>query len=187
MSARSDHWINAVLFQVVWFAAVLGAAHDAWWAGPIAVGVFAVYTLSGSSRVADELLLIGIAVAVGFVADSIWASTHLVVYASPLPSAHFAPIWILSLWANLALGLYHSLAFLQSRLAMAALFGAIGAPLSYYFAARTWHAVTLAEPLALTLLILAAGWAVITPLLVWSAGALARRSVQAAAVGGAYP
>lgn len=165
MNAHAATWVNAILFQVVWFATVVGAAHALGWLGPLAVVAFAAYQLQTSRRRAD-LTLIALALLIGLVADSLLAQTRLVVYASPWPSSEFAPAWILALWVNFALTLNHSLSFLRRNLLLAAFLGALGAPLSYFFAAHTWHAITLAEPPTCSLLAIAAIWCLVTPLLV---------------------
>ncbi|HEY0230295.1 MAG TPA: DUF2878 domain-containing protein [Dokdonella sp.] len=182
MSRRADVWINAIVFEIVWLAAVGGAGHGLWWAGPLALSVFFGYQVRASPLARADGMLVALACAVGFLADSMLALSGLVGYASPLPSAHFAPLWIVALWANLALTLNHSLAFLQERLPLAAVLGAIAAPLSYFFAEQAWHAVVLAPPLATTLLVLAASWAVLMPLLVAAARRLRSRSMSAGGV-----
>lgn len=176
MSTRAGIWINAIAFQIVWTCAVAGAAYGAAWAGPIAVGLFAVYQLGISRNARNDACLIAFALVIGGISDSWLAHAQIVHYASPWPSEAFAPAWILALWVNLALTINHSTAFLQRNLYVAAILGALGAPLSYLIAARAWHAVWLSEPLATTLLILAALWAVATPVLCAVARALARRS-----------
>lgn len=176
MSTRAGIWINAIAFQIVWTCAVAGAAYGAAWAGPLAVALFAVYQLRVSRSARNDACLMGFAIVIGGIADSWLAHAQIVQYASPWPSEAFAPIWILALWVSLALTLNHSLAFLQRNLSIAALLGALGAPLSYLIAARAWHAVWLAEPLAPTLLVLAALWAVATPILCAFARTLAQRS-----------
>ena len=189
MSARAAIWINAILFQFVWMVTVAGAARGAWWVGAIAVGAFAVYEFVCGGRAREDALLILLAIVLGFFADSLLVETNFASYAAAVPSDRFAPIWILALWANFALTLNHSLAWLQSRPALAAVLGAAGAPLSYYFAARSWHALTLAGPLAPTLALLAAIWAVATPLLCEAALRLNRSHAAASAAkaaGGLY-
>ncbi|MGH8121425.1 MAG: DUF2878 domain-containing protein [Rudaea sp.] len=181
MSARTAIWTNAILFQFAWMVTVAGAARGAWWAGPIAVGVFATYQLVRGGHARADALLILLAVALGFGADSLLVQCHFASYAAAVPSDRYAPIWILALWANFALTLNHSLAWLQSRPLLAAVLGTVGAPLSYFFAARSWHALTLADPLATTLALLAAIWAVVTPLLCEAALRL-NRSHAASAV-----
>ncbi|MEO7433487.1 MAG: DUF2878 domain-containing protein [Dokdonella sp.] len=178
MSPRAAFWINTVAFQLVWMVAVGGAAQGLWWAGPIAVCVFAAYQLSVSTEMRSDVLLIILAVVIGAFADSLLAHLQLVRYTSPVPSAEFAPLWILALWASLALTINHSMAFLQRDLRIAALFGALGAPLSFSIADRAWNAVKLAEPLPTTLFALAALWTIATPLLAATARLLRRRATS---------
>ena len=165
MTSRAAIWINAILFQFVWMITVGCAARGLWWAGPLAVGAFAAYQIACGGHARADALLILLAVALGFVADSLLVQYGVASYAAPVPSERFAPVWILALWANFALSLNHSLAWLQSRPVFAAVLGAVGAPLSYFFAARSWHALSLADPLAMSLALLAVIWAIVTPLL----------------------
>jgi Protein of unknown function (DUF2878) len=177
MSKTAATWINAIAFQLVWIASVGSAARGLWWPGPLSAAVFAMYQLLRDDRVRIDAILMLIAMPLGFIADSAVVQAGLATYAAAVPSAHVAPIWIVALWANFALTLNHSLAWLQGRPWLAAALGAFGAPLSYFFAARTWHALTLTEPLVITLGTLAAIWAVVTPLLCQTAMRLNRPSV----------
>lgn len=175
MSKRTEIWINAIAFQIAWTCAVAGAAYGTAWAGPIVVGLFAIYQLGVSHNARNDACLIAFALALGWISDSWLAHAQIVHYASPWPSEAFAPVWILALWVNLALTINHSLAFLQRNLYVAAILGALGAPLSYSIAAHAWHAVWLAEPHATTLLTLAMLWMFATPSLCAVARALAHR------------
>lgn len=178
MNTRAGIWINAIAFQIAWTCAVAGAAYGIAWAGPIAVGLFALYQLGVSHNTRNDACLIAFALVLGGIADSWLAHAQIVRYASPWPSEAFAPVWILALWVNLALTINHSLAFLQRNLYVAAIFGALGAPLSYSIAERAWHAVWLAEPPATTLPTLASLWMVATPALCGFARVLAQRSLH---------
>ncbi len=131
-------------------------------------------------RKADVLLIL-LAIALGFAADSLLVAIPFRQLCRSAAVGPLAPIWILALWANFALTLNHSLAWLQSRPWLAAALGAIGAPLAYFFAARSWHALTLADPLATTLALLAAIWAIVTPLLCEAAARLSRSRTTARA------
>ncbi len=184
MSARSAIVANAVIFQVAWLVAVAGAARGIWYAGPLAVGLFAIWQLATAPQPGTDALLIVLAISLGLIADSAFARTELITYTSPLPSTRWAPFWILALWANFALSLNHSLAWLQPKPWLACLFGAMGGPLSYFFAARTWHAVTLAEPLWLTLGVISITWAVVTPVLCRAAASLANGAFKSLPVRG---
>lgn len=179
ISARAAVWVNAVLFQLMWLVAVGGAAHGWWYAGPVAVIIFGAWQFSRSAQPRADAFLVVCAMVLGGIADSVLAHTHLIAYAAPFPSAEFAPIWIVALWASFALALNYSLRWLRGRYVLAMIFGALGAPLSYWIAANTWHAVTLATPLTQTLLAIALMWMIVTPVLCFLA---ARFNAQQAAL-----
>jgi hypothetical protein len=151
--SRAATWTHAILFQLTWLCAVGGAARGWWWAGPLAMAAFALFVLRIGGNVRSDLFLALVAAACGFALDTLWVRTGLLTYAAPVPWTNAAPVWIVALWIDLALSLNYSLAWLLRRPLLAALFGAIGGPLSYFFAARTWHAAVLGEPLARTLFV----------------------------------
>jgi len=66
---------------------------------------------------------------------------------------------------SFAMTVPQSLAFLQSRPWLAAVFGAVGGPLAYLGAARGWNAVAFAAPIAVGVTVLALCWAIAMPLL----------------------
>lgn len=168
------HWLpNAIGYQVVWFAAVAGAGRGWWWAGPAAFLVFAAWQLAVSDvRRADAVLLVA-AGAVGFTLDSLWAGSGLLRYATPVPSATFAPVWIVALWMAFALTLNHSLALLKTRIGLGLALGALGGPLAYAVAAHTWNAVAFGVSETTALLSLALGWSLALPALLLFAQRLA--------------
>lgn len=139
--------INFVAFQLVWFAAVGGAAHSLWWAGPAAFLVFAAYHLRRGVRARGDLRLMVLALGLGFVTDTLMAATGMSSYASAVPPAPLAPLWILSLWAGFAFTLNHSMHWLTARPLLVSPLAAILGPLSYYGASRVWGAVTITAPL----------------------------------------
>lgn len=151
-------WLNIAGYQLVWFAAVYGAATACPWMGVGAALLFvAGQMLISRDRSADARALL-LAIGLGILIDGSLAATGLLRYASPHPALG-APAWILSIWAAFALTVNHSLAFLRNRLLPAALLGAIGAPLAYSAAARGFGAVAFAEPRWTGLLALAVAWA----------------------------
>lgn len=157
--------VNAIAYQLVWFATVIGAGDGWWWAGPAAAAVFATWQLATSRcRRADAWLLVA-AGFTGALLDSIWAFTGLLAFASPVPSAQLAPVWIVTLWMSFALTFNHSLAMLKSRLWLAAALGALGGPIAYAISGRAWNAVMFDAAPGPALLALGAAWAIATPLL----------------------
>jgi hypothetical protein len=78
---------------------------------------------------------------------------------------------VVLLWAGLALTLNHSLAWLQSRLVLAAVLGGISSPLSYLAAARL-GAVTIVSESCVWFVGLGLSWALALPILLWLASHL---------------
>lgn len=166
-------WLNAIAYQATWIAAIAGAAAGLWWVGPVAALAFAAWQLPRSQQPRADLALVGCAMALGFALDSLFARGGFLHYASAVPWPDLAPAWILALWASFALTLNHSLAYLQRHLQLAALFGAIGAPLAYSAAERSGALAFAAAPSS-ALLLLAVCWAVLAPALCALAARLAR-------------
>jgi hypothetical protein len=164
-------WASLVGYQLVWFCAVIGASRGLAWPGVIGMLVFAACQLGLAQHYKADVSLIVVAIAMGFLLDGGLIRAGWACYAAPWPSTTLAPAWILALWATFALTFTQSLAYLQTRLWLAALLGAIGGPLAYLGAARGWHVVTFADPSWHALLWLSMGWALATPALAW----LARR------------
>ncbi|HET6432537.1 DUF2878 domain-containing protein [Dyella sp.] len=173
-------WANAIAYQLVWFAAIWGASTGYWWAAPLALLPFAVWYLSRPDGRVDAWLM-PLAVLLGLALDSALAATDLVAYASAVPSAHAAPVWIISIWAAFSLTLRHSFRFLHGRPLLAAVVGAIGAPMAYLAAARGWHAVAFPRGVAPAMIALGLGWCVALPSLITLAQRFERRSSSAIA------
>lgn len=155
---------NLLGYQAVWFAAVGGAGHALWWAGPLVALLFAAghfgWAVSAADRAAD-LRLMAIAALCGIVLDGTFAYTGLIDYrgnAVSLPPGG-APLWILSMWMAFALTLRHSLGAVCRRPTLAALVGAVFGPLAYLGAERGFAAAALGEPRWQVLTALAVGWA----------------------------
>jgi hypothetical protein len=165
-------WLpNAISFQLVWLAAVAGAARGWWWAGPLALAAFAAWQLPLSGGRRADLLLMLMTAALGFAIDTLWVKLELMRFTTPLPSAQLAPVWIVALWMGFALTLNHSLAALKRHLWLAAALGLIGGPIAYGVAEGAWSAVQFGRPAWIVLGALALAWAAVTPLLL----VLARR------------
>lgn len=149
---------NAALFQLGWFACVLGGDGVALAALLLLLPAHAV--LTGTDWREWRLLLL--VALTGLATDSLLALAGIFTFERP--SAGLIPLWLLCLWVLFATTLRHSLAWLRPRPGLAALFGAVAGPLSY-LAGSELAPVTLAQPLALTLSVLALVWGVLFPLL----------------------
>jgi hypothetical protein len=159
--------VNFVAFQLGWFACVLGAANGLPWAGPLVVlGVVALH-LARALRPLPELRLVGLAMALGLVVDSLLLATGWLSYPAGLWLPGMAPYWIVAMWALFATTLNVSMGWLRGRPLLAVLMGAIGGPLSY-LAGEKLGGIELTAPVA-ALSALAFAWAVAMPLLMKAA------------------
>jgi len=171
-------WACLIGYQLVWFCAVIGAEHGLAWPGVAGMLVYALVQLGLLRNYRTDLSLMAAAVAMGCVVDGGLAYSGLAHYGAAWPSAAFAPVWILSLWATFSMTFTVSLVYLQTRLWVAVMFGAIGGPLAYMSASSGFHVVSFAAPSWRGLLFLGAGWAVATPIL----ALIARRSAPVALI-----
>ena len=167
--------LNVVFLQILWFAAILGAANGMMVPAAIwFVSFFCWYLLYGERRKQD-LTLVAVATLLGFVLDSLWLHLGWLQFSHAAPFAGLAPWWICMLWAALGLTLNYSLGWLQTRLALAAVCSMASAPLSYFAAARL-GAVEIIHPLSLYTG-LGLSWAVIIPALLVFARSLNRPQI----------
>lgn len=170
-------WLTLIAYEVVWFAAVIGAGHGHAWPGVVGTALFASWRLVGSSHRQVELRLVAVALVFGIILESALVDGGLIRYAAPWPTPS-DPAWLLALWVAFALTVVPLFGYLHARPVLAAAFGAVGGPLAYLGAARGWHAVLLPAAKWRSLLALAVGWAIVFPCLT----VLARRWLAAAPV-----
>ncbi len=154
---------NIVLFQVGWFACVLGAAQGHPWIGAVAAAVIVGWHVWRAAQPPQEFNLIVSVIILGTLWDSLLVMLGWISYTSGTLIAGAAPYWIVALWALFATSLNVSLRWLKQRLPWAALLGAISGPLSYWAASRL-GAAHFVEPLYIVPA-LAIGWALIMPAL----------------------
>ena len=156
--------VNFVLFQIGWFACVIGAAKQMPWLGVIVVLAVITWHLSQAKQPKLELILLLVAVIIGGIYDQLMQSSSLLVYQSHGWSESIVPAWILALWAVFVTTLNVSLRWMRGKWLVAILFGAIGGPLAY-IGAEKLGAVTLGN-LPWSYVALSVGWAILTPLLI---------------------
>jgi hypothetical protein len=156
--------MNFLLFQLAWFACVLGGAHGYPWFGPLVVALIVAYHLQRAHAPGPELLLLTIAALIGTVFDSALVTSGWLTYPSGQWHPLLAPYWIIAMWVAFASTLNVSLNWLKGRPLLSVLFGAIGGPLAYLAGAKLGGVSFADEVAAMTALAL--GWAMVTPLLV---------------------
>lgn len=155
--------LNFVIFQVGWFACVLGAAYQLPWVGTLLVGIIIAFHLLRAYQPRVELYLILFAIAIGSLWDSFLVYQGWLAYPSGTLLPNTAPHWILALWGVFATTLNVSLRWLKRRWLIAIFSGAIAGPLAYYGGAQLGGVVFIDHLTALTALSL--GWAILMPTL----------------------
>ena len=167
MSDLTRKAVNVVLFQAAWFSAVLGTAHGRPWLGPLAmIPTLAIHLALQDDRRGEVKLLLAAGL-LGLVFDTAFVAGGVFTPLQHLFPRPFSPPWMICLWLNFAATLNVSMAWLRGRYLLAALFGAIGGPMAYYSGAKL--GATEALPTTTGMLLLAIGWGIMTPLLVWLA------------------
>ncbi len=156
---------NAVLFQLLWLAAILGAGNGVIWPGLACLAALFLWSLLFRNPLRADLRMALIGVLVAYSVEPIWIGLHLVEY--PLqPDGSAPPIWIVLLWAGFAMSCNHSLAWLRNRLLWGSLLGTAGGIASITAANRLgvvgmpngWLSIALLYGLV---------WSLICPALVW--------------------
>lgn len=156
--------VNFLGFQIVWFAAVFGAADGNFWIGPIAVLVWLAVHVYWSESSKEEILIALTALGLGLLSDTILIGTGVYTPRGLVPGWLVTPPWMLALWVNFGTLVNGSLGWLRERYLLGAFLGAWGGPMAYYSGHRL-GALTFHPPLVFHLALLGAAWAVAVPLL----------------------
>jgi hypothetical protein len=154
--------INIVLFQVGWFASVLGPANGLPWTGPAAVLLVVAVHLVRSAEWEREIRLIGAATGIGLLAETGMNAAGLYLAAPWVLPPPLAPAWLPLMWANFATTLNVSLEALSGRPVLSSVLGAVAGPLAYLGGARL-GAIRFSDPSWQGLLALSVLWAAAVP------------------------
>lgn len=150
------NFVNFVLFQGGWFAGVILAGNGHPWLATFALlAVVLVHLLFVRDRRLESKVLLA-AIPFGFVVDSVVASSGALAYSGQL-SPYLCPPWIVAMWVLFAATFLHSFSWIVGRVALAAVLGAVAAPLSY-LAGQRLGAVKFGEPLERSIPIIASVW-----------------------------
>lgn len=166
-----DTLVNVTLYQLGWFALVLGAARKWPWAGAgVGLVLLAIHLVLARER-RPELLLV---VAVGFlgtVVDSAQAFAGVFVFESGYWSYWVVPFWLTVMWMQFATLFHFALRWLSGRYLLSAVLGAVGGPAAYWTGERL-GGVIFPMGTRHSLMILAAVWFVVLPISIFLADRL---------------
>ena len=146
--------LNAVLFQVGWFACIFGARHP--WLLAVALACLVAHFLWVASWRTEGRLVASVTL-FGCALDSFLLNLGVFDFVGDSP---LLPVWLALLWALFATTLNHSLAWSARPWWLSSLLGALAGPLSYLAGARL---ADVGLPLGQwpTLLLLSAVWAAV--------------------------
>ena len=151
--------INYALYQIGWFACVLGGAWHRPWTGFLIAALMIGVHLALSVERALEARLIVLAIGVGAMVEMFQIASGTYHFTSGTIINAVPPLWLLAMWAQFATTFRFSLRSVIARPASAAVFGAIGGPIAF-LAGERLGAVILLPPLSLGLLRLSVSWAI---------------------------
>jgi len=157
--------INLTLFQIGWLVCVIGG-------NLYAVGFTLAALLIHNWVVLhdhNEWKLIGGVVLVGCLWDITMANMGVINYTNA--DLFGIPVWLICLWLLFATTFMHGLFWLRRRLWLAVVFAAVLGPASYWFGSKLTDA-SFGLPLAASVLIMGAGWALLFPCGIYYAGKL---------------
>ena len=164
--AKHFVWLNALIFQLVWFAAIL-LQQEAW---PYVSALLLLHFYLSPTRRQDLPLLVGVSL-VGMLVDSALSLSGVFVFADQA----VLPLWLAFIWFHFSVALNHSLAWLRRLpILLVAVIGSISGSLSYLAGYRL-GAVELPLGALSSALIIGALWALALPAFVHFSVWLKRR------------
>ena len=147
--------VNAIWFQLAWICAVV--LHQPY----LLMGLITFHIWMVREQRLKELVAVCACSMIGIATDQVLTVMGVYDFTSV-----FIPAWLALLWVCFASTLGFSMAFFQSHVWFASLFGAIGGGLSY-LAGHKLGAVGFPLGVTNTILIVATVWALLFPLLLF--------------------
>lgn len=152
-------WINLILLNLLWFASVLGAANQIIWPAAFCLILLLSIIFIYKKISADEIKVIGFSLLFGILLDGYLHTSGLVQYASSFVAwGMLPPVWILFLWIGFGASITVGMQWMLNKPLLGGIFMTIGAPLSYYSAAKL-GAVSFSD-LMLAMGVIAVAWLV---------------------------
>lgn len=158
-------WVNLLVFQLAWFACILGAGFGLPWLGVAVVVLSAIGHLAYVRFDRGWMALLVCAFLLGWVCDWMVLRTGAMGYPQHAHLLTEVPLWMPFMWVNIATTLHLSLGWMKGRYVLAMLFGFLGGP-GAYFTGMKLDAVLLGDDLLRSLLIIGVEWAIAMPLLI---------------------
>ena len=156
---RHTQLINYALYQIGWFACVLGGAWQRPWTGFVIAMILVGVHLALSVERSLEVAFVVLAATVGAIVELVQIEAGTYHFTSGALTDALPPPWLLAMWGQFATTFRYSLRPVITQPFRAALLGAVGGPLAF-LAGERLSAVTLLPPLTHALLRLSISWAI---------------------------
>ena len=158
--------LNFLIYQLGWFACVLGAAyHWPWFGTAIALSLVCIHMMLTTDRPNQARLLFA-ALCVGVFVDTLLLILGVYSFPSGSIVEWLPPVWMSVLWIQFATTFRYCLSWLSGRYALCSIAALFGAPLAFVGGERL-GAVFLFSPRISNLLILGVLWAIALPMLIF--------------------
>ncbi|NJO36321.1 MAG: DUF2878 domain-containing protein [Rhizobiales bacterium] len=152
LSVPYPKWLNFILFQSLWFAAILGREQLEW----LVVLLLALHIILAAD-LKDELRVVLLCAAVGVAADTMLTLAGVFIF-DPAPSILPVPFWLIGIWLGFAGTFRHSMSYLLAKPMIAIPAAAVAAPLSY-LAGMKLGAVSFGLDIGTTAVVIGLLWA----------------------------
>ncbi|RRJ83832.1 DUF2878 domain-containing protein [Aestuariirhabdus litorea] len=146
--------LNALLFQLGWFACVMGGNNAALLA---LVLVWALHFRFVSQNLREWCMVLAIA-ALGVAIDTLLLGLGIL---DRTDGTLLPPLWLMALWGIFATTLNHCLSWLHGRGWASLACGALAGPASYYSGTQLNPQIELGAPLWQSLMVLAVVWSLL--------------------------
>ena len=152
-------------YYIAWAACIYSAANGLFWTGPVIVLIISIIEITWEYQRghAEGLWLFIISVTVlGFIIDTLFFQSGLIIYKTNPWPALFSPAWMIAIWFNVSLMFFACSKLYFNRYMVLSLTGLLGFPIAYSAGARL-GAVDLPYGY-LSTIIVGIVWAVLLPL-----------------------
>lgn len=157
---------NAVLYQSLWFALIIGSGRGIPAFALIVIVVGLVIHGLVLRPTAHEWRFIGIVGAYGLLHDTALALAGAMSFGDQALRPWLCPAWLVGIWICFGTTLFHSLSILENKPALAAALGAVGGPIAYFGGSKISDGqILFPEAPLVSLVALAIVWGVTVPLL----------------------
>jgi hypothetical protein len=155
---------NFVLFQLGWFACVLGAANrQVFWAVAGTIVYIVLHAWYSPSPKAEAKFLLKTLI-FGVIADTLIVNLGFLIFHDPWPFPYLSPLWMWVLWVLVGTTINSSLSWLRGRPILGAFLGGVCGPMSYEAGIRMGAGTWGASGLTGGFILVGVAWAIAIPL-----------------------